>query len=257
MPELDGKVALVTGGSKGIGRAIALALAEAGADVALAARGPEALEKTAGEVEHLGRRALPVPTDMTDPEQVTVLVDRTATELGSLDVLVNNAGAAPFLSTVDSIRLEGFEKYFRLNFMSAVFATRAAASILTEKGEGASVINVASVAGFIASPGLTYYAGAKAALISFTRTVAREWAPYGVRVNAIAPGWIETEMNARAREDPNFHEEIRSMIPMGRWGRAEEVASVARFLASDAASFITGAVIVADGGQTLSNLAGQ
>jgi NAD(P)-dependent dehydrogenase (short-subunit alcohol dehydrogenase family) len=257
MPELDGKVALVTGGSKGIGRAVALSFAEAGADVAIAARGPEALEKTAGEIEHLGRRALTVPTDMTDPDQVAALVDRTAEELGGLDVLVNNAGAAPFLSTIDSIRLEGFEKYFRINFMSAVFATRAAASILTGTGEGASVVNVASVAGFIASPGLTYYAGAKAALISFTKTVAREWAPYGVRVNAIAPGWIETEMNAQAREDPTFHEGIRAMIPMGRWGRADEVAAVARFLASDAASFITGSVIVADGGQTLSNLTSQ
>jgi NAD(P)-dependent dehydrogenase (short-subunit alcohol dehydrogenase family) len=257
MPELDGKVALVTGGSKGIGRAIALSFAEAGADVALAARGPEALEKTAGEIEHLGRRTLAVPTDMTEAEQVTALVDRTAEELGGIDILVNNAGAAPFLSTIDSIRIEGFDKYFRINFMSTVLATRAASSILISKGEGTSVINVASVAGFIASPGLTYYAAAKAAIINFTKTVAHEWAAYGVRVNAVAPGWIETELNAQARQDPSFHEGIRSMIPMGRWGQAEEVAAVARFLASDAASFITGAVIVADGGQTLSNLSSQ
>ena len=201
MPELAGKAALITGGSKGIGRAIALSFAEAGADVALAARGVEELEKTAGEVENLGRRAVPVPTDMADPQQVATLVERTVDALGTLDILVNNAGAAPFLSTVDSVRLEGFEKYFRINFMSAVYATQAAAPILTGRGDGASVINVASVAGFIASPGLTYYAGAKAALINFTRTVAREWAPFGVRVNAIAPGWIETELNAGARED--------------------------------------------------------
>jgi NAD(P)-dependent dehydrogenase (short-subunit alcohol dehydrogenase family) len=153
--------------------------------------------------------------------------------------------------------MEGFEKYFRINFMSAVYATQAAASTLTGKGEGASVINVSSVAGLIASPGLTYYAGAKAALINFTKTVAREWAPFGVRVNAIAPGWIETEMNADARQDPTFYEGIRAMIPMGRWGRPEEVAAVARFLASDAASFITGSVIVMDGGQTLDNISGQ
>jgi NAD(P)-dependent dehydrogenase (short-subunit alcohol dehydrogenase family) len=257
MPELEGKVALVTGGSKGIGRGIALAFAEAGADVAIAARGPEALEKAAAEIEGTGRKALAVPTDMADPEQVQALVKRTTSELGTLDILVNNAGAAPFVSTVDSIRLEGFEKYFRINFMSAVYATQAAASVLLAKGEGASVINVASVAGFIASPGLTYYAGAKAALISFTRTVAQEWASAGVRVNAIAPGWVETEMNERAREDPAWAESIRGLVPMGRWGTPEDVSGVALFLASDAASYITGSVIVVDGGQTLASLRPQ
>ena len=257
MPELAGKVALITGGSKGIGRAIALAYAEAGADVALAARGAEALEATAKEVEALGRRAIAVPTDVADPEQVTALVDRTTGELGGLDILVNNAGAAPFLSTIESIRLSGFEKYFRINFLSAGYCTQAAAKELLARGTGASVVNIASVAGYIASPGLTYYSGAKAALINFTKTVAREWAPHGVRVNAIAPGWIETDMNERGRTDPTWYETIRSMIPMGRWGTAEEVAAIALFLASDGAAFMTGSVVVADGGQTTTALTGQ
>ncbi|HEX2032379.1 MAG TPA: SDR family NAD(P)-dependent oxidoreductase [Actinomycetota bacterium] len=255
MPELDGKVALITGGSKGIGRSIAIALAEAGADVALAARGVEDLERAAKEVEALGPRALPVPTDVSDPAQVEALVERTVSELGTVDILVNNAGAAPFFSTVDSMRLEGFEKYFRINFTSAVYCTRAVAPILLEKRAG-SMITVSSVAGFIASPGLTYYSSAKAALINFTKTCAREWAPFGVRANVIAPGWVETDLNVGARQDPGFYEGIRSTIPMGRWGRPEEVASVARFLASEAASFITGSVIVIDGGQTLANLIG-
>jgi NAD(P)-dependent dehydrogenase (short-subunit alcohol dehydrogenase family) len=254
MPELDGKVALVTGGSKGIGRAIALALADAGADVALAARNADALEKTAREVEERGRRSLGVPTDVTEPDQVEALVDRTSTELGGLDVLVNNAGAAPFFSQIEAMRLDGFEKYFRVNFLSAVYCTRAAAPALTAGGHGSSVINVASVAAFIASPGLTYYSTAKAAVINLTRTVAREWAGFGVRVNAIAPGWIETEMNERARQDPGFFNSARDSIPMGRWGTADEVAAVARFLASDAASFMTGSVVVVDGGQSVANL---
>jgi NAD(P)-dependent dehydrogenase (short-subunit alcohol dehydrogenase family) len=256
MPELDGRIALVTGGSKGIGRAIALALAEAGANVAIAARGQETLEKTAREIEERGRRALAVPTEMTDRGQVQALVDRTVTELGDLDVLVNNAGGAPFMSTLDAVRPEGFEKYFRLNFMSAFYATQAAAPLFVQRRSGC-MISIASVAGMIASPGLTYYASAKAALISLTRTAAREWAPFGVRANVIAPGWIETDMNVQARQKEGFIETIREMIPLGRWGTAEEVASVARFLASDAASFITGAVIVADGGQTLLSSAGS
>ena len=255
MPELDGKIALVTGGSKGIGRAIALALAEAGADVAIAARGQEALEKTSREIEERGRQALAVPTDVSDPEQVRGLMDRTITDLGTLDILVNNAGAAPFMSTLDAIRPEGFDKYFRLNFMSAFYATQAAAPVFVQRRSGC-MISIASVAGMIASPGLTYYASAKAARISLTRTAARECAPCGVRANAIAPGWIETDMNVEARQGEGFTETIRDMIPLGRWGRAEEVASVARFLASDAASFITGAVIVVDGGQTLMSTSG-
>ncbi|MGH2653932.1 MAG: SDR family NAD(P)-dependent oxidoreductase [Actinomycetota bacterium] len=250
------KVVLVTGGSKGIGRAIALALAEDGADVALAARNPEPLEKTAREIEERGRRALAVPTDVTDPEQCRALVERVTGELGGLDVLVNNAGAAPFLSTFEAARLEGWEKYFRITFTGAVYCTHAAADALLGR-EGASVINVASVAAFIASPGLTYYAAAKAALVSFTKTLALEWAPHGVRVNAIAPGFVETDMNVTAREDPSFHESIRSQIPLGRWGTAEDVAGVARFLASDAAAWMTGSVVVIDGGQSLSVLSGQ
>lgn len=253
MPELDGKVALVTGGSKGIGRAIALRFADAGADIALAARGPDDLERTAQEVEKLGRRALPVPTDVSDPGQVEALVEKTLKDLGTIDLLVNNAGAAPFRAPVDQVREEGFEKYFKVTFTSAFYCTKAVAPILQAKKDG-SVINIASVAGFTASPGLAYYASAKAALISFTRTVAHEWASFGVRVNAVAPGWIETEMNEALRKDHEWYEGVRATIPMGRWGTADEVANVALFLASDAASYITGSVIVVDGGQTISRL---
>jgi NAD(P)-dependent dehydrogenase (short-subunit alcohol dehydrogenase family) len=259
MPEraLEGKVAIVTGGSKGIGKAIAKALAGAGASVALAARGQEDLEAAAKEIEAEGSAALGVPTDVTDANQVQTLVDRTVERFGTVDILVNNAGAAPFMSTLDQIRLDGFDKYFRVNFTSAVICTKAVAPLMLAKGEGSAVLNIASVAGIVASPGLSYYASAKAALLSLTRTVAREWAPYGVRVNALAPGWVETEMNEPARQRiPEFNAQVLESIPLGRWGRPEDVAGAALFLCSPAAGFITGSVLIVDGGQTLSTLTG-
>jgi NAD(P)-dependent dehydrogenase (short-subunit alcohol dehydrogenase family) len=253
---LEGKIAIVTGGSKGIGKAIGLAFAGAGATVALAARGEDELARTTKEIEADGGRAFPVPTDVSDPAQVQALVDRTVAELGTVDILVNNAGAAPFFSTVDQIRLEGFEKYFRVNFMSAVHCTRAVAPILMAKAEGC-VLNVASVAAFVASPGLTYYSTAKAAMINFTKTVAQEWAAYHIRVNALAPGWVETDLNESARRtNPEFNRSVLASIPLGRWGQPEDVAAAALFLCSPAASFITGAVLVVDGGQTISTLTG-
>ncbi|SRR6266508_4019484 len=252
---LEGQVAIVTGGSKGIGRAIAKTFAAAGASVAIAARGVEELEGTAAAIEAEGGRCLALPTDVTDPDQVQVLVDRTVQEFGTVDILVNNAGAAPFMSTLDQIRLDGFEKYFRVNFFSAVYCTRAVGPVLTAKGSGC-VLNIASVSGLVASPGLSYYSTAKSALIGLTRTTAREWAGFGVRVNALAPGWIETEMNEGARQNKAFVITTTRSIPLGRWGKPEEVAGAGLFLCSPAASWITGTVLLMDGGQLLGSMLG-
>ena len=252
---LDGKVAIVTGGSKGIGRRIAEVFAEAGASVVIAARGEEHLQQVAKEIEAAGGRAVPIVTDVSDPEAVKALIEQTVGQLGTLDVLVNNAGSAPFISTLDQIRESGFEKYFRINFLGALYASKAAAPVLLAKG-GGCVLNVASVAGFIASPGLTYYSTAKAAMINLTKTLALEWASARVRVNAVAPGWVETEMNAGARQSPDFYNSMLSQIPLGRWGQPDDVANAALFLCSPAASFITGTTLVIDGGQTVTALGG-
>jgi NAD(P)-dependent dehydrogenase (short-subunit alcohol dehydrogenase family) len=249
---LEGKVAVVTGAGRGIGRAIALAFARAGADVAVAARTVAELESLASEIEAEGRRALIAPTDVADARAVDGLARTTLDAFGTFDVWVNNAGVAPFLATFVDTRPEGFERYFNVNFLSAVYGTRAAARVLLPKRAGC-VLNLSSIDAFMVEPDLTYYGTAKAAVTNLTKSTALEWASQGVRVNAIAPGWIDTPMNQAERDDPEAEARILADIPMGRWGRPEEIAAAAVFLCSDAASFVTGEILIVDGGQTLTS----
>lgn len=246
---LAGKKALVTGASRGIGQVIAVAFAEAGADVALTARGAEGLAATAKQVRDLGREAVEISADLTGQETATAVVATAIEKLGQLDVVVNNAGGSNFVVPFLDMRLSGWEKVLRLNLDTTMWICQAAGAHMTSRGSG-SLINVASVAGLAASPFLAPYGAAKAAVVSLTRTLASEWGRTGVRVNALCPGWTATELNRNLWDTPDGGQATIANVPMARWGRAEEMAGPAVFLASDASSFMTGQVLAIDGGQT-------
>jgi 2-deoxy-D-gluconate 3-dehydrogenase len=244
---LDGRTALVTGASRGIGRAIAEAYAAAGADVALVARDAGKLAETAALVEAHGRRAVVLPCDVTDIEAVQSSVSRAIADLGHVDVLVNNAGGNSFSMPLAGMRFSGWEKTMRLNLDSVVHVTQALLPHLLERHSGV-VVNVSSVAGLRGAPMMSHYAAAKAALISLTQSLALETAWAGIRVNALVPGWIETELTDFLRASADAEKGTLGRVPMARWGRAEEIAAPALFLASDASSFMTGQALVIDGG---------
>jgi NAD(P)-dependent dehydrogenase (short-subunit alcohol dehydrogenase family) len=246
--DLSGKKALVTGASKGIGRAIALAYAEAGADVALVSRSADTLAEVAKEVEALGRQAVVLPADLTDRDAATSTVTDAIEGLGHLDIVVNNAGGSNFLVEFKDLRLSGWDKIIRLNLDSVMAVCHAVAPHLLERGTG-SVINVASVAAK-GAPFLAPYAAAKAGVVALTKTLAVEWAQAGVRVNALCPGWTATGLNRNLWEDEATSEATIAGVPMRRWGTAEEMAHPAVFLASPAAAYMTGQVLFVDGGAT-------
>jgi NAD(P)-dependent dehydrogenase (short-subunit alcohol dehydrogenase family) len=250
-PEADRKVALVTGASRGIGEESAVALARDGFDVALAARSTEALEKTATRCAEQGARTTVIPTDVTQEAQVRNMVDKAVADLGGLHVLVNNAGGTGFMAGIVDTRPEGFDKIVKLNLTHVFWALQAAGRVMVEQGGGA-IVNVASVAGVSASPAVSAYGAAKAGVISLTKSAAAEWGAFGVRVNAIAPGWVKTELNRFAWENPDLERQLIGNAALGRWGTPAEIAECVAFLAGPRASYLTGQTIVVDGGLTLS-----
>ena len=247
MKQLEGKRAIVTGASRGIGREIAVEYARQGADVAVIARTPELLEEVATEIEDAGTTAFVKVADVTDSEEFTRAIKGGISDLGGLDILVNNAGGNSFSSPVVGMRFSGWEKTQRLNVDSTVHALQAAGPTLLEQKSG-SVINVASVAGMRGAPMMAHYGAAKAAIMSLTRSAAVEWAWAGVRVNTLLPGWIETDLTQFLREMPDGGAAVLSRVPMQRWGQPSEIAAGAVFLGSDASSFMTGQELVLDGG---------
>ena len=243
---LDGRTALVTGASRGIGRQAALTLAAAGATVVLAARSAEDLAEVAAAARQAGAPdALVAVTDVMDEEAVEAAAGAAVEDTGRLDVVVNVAGGQGFTAYVADTRTDGWDKVLALNLRSVFVGCRAAMAHLPQ---GGSIVNVASIAGFTASPGLAAYGAAKAGVISLTRTLAVEAAPHGVRVNCLAPGWVRTELTRRMWSDPETSRALVAQIPMGRWADVEELAGPLLLLASDAGSYITGTTLVVDGG---------
>jgi len=248
--DLAGRNAFVTGASRGIGRAIAVALADAGANVALIARSAGGLAETASAIEAAGRKACVLPTDVTSYDAVADATAAAIDELGGIDIVVNNAGGSNFMVPFRDLRLTGWDKLLQLNLSSAVYVCHAFAGHLLDRGRG-SVINVASVAGVSGAPLMSPYGASKAGLISLTRTLAVEWGTAGVRVNALCPGWTATELNRTLWEDPHMGPATVAGSALKRWASAEEMAGPAVFLASDASSFMTGQTLIVDGGQTV------
>ena len=244
---LEGKAAIVTGASRGIGAAVAMAMAEAGANVALVARSTSDIEQLAGKIETLGRRAIAITTDVTDPEAVKACVSQTIEAFGKIDTLVNNAGGTKFMAPLIDLRPDGWHKAIALNLDSVFMFCQEAGRHMVARGSG-SVINMSSVAGVHGAPALSYYSAAKHAVVGLTKTLAMEWGDAGVRVNAICPGWVKTELNRPFWSDPETSASFVQNQPIKRWGEPEEIATAAVWLASDAASYVTGSSVVIDGG---------
>ena len=250
MSQLEGKKAIVTGASRGIGREIALEFARQGADVALLARNEELLNSAADMVREVGRNAVVETVDVTDGEAVTAAIARAIEALGGVDIVVNNAGGNSFSAPLVGMRFSGWQKTQRLNVESVVHVLQAVGPTLLEQKSG-SVINLASVAGVVGSPLMSHYGAAKAAVISLTRSLAIEWAWAGVRVNTLLPGWIDTDLTQFLRDAPDGGNGALSRVPMQRWGTPADIAAGAVFLASDASSFMTGQELILDGGLTV------
>lgn len=244
---LVGRTAVVTGAGRGLGRAAALALAAAGARLALLGRTAARLEAVAGEITAAGGTAEVIATDVTDEAQVERAAALVAERLGGADILINNAGEAPVGPLLET-RAAEIEQLLRLNVVAAMTCARLFGASMVAKRCG-RVINIASVVGLSGESNTCLYAASKGALIAFSRTLAVEWARYGITVNAVAPGYFRTDLNAAALDDPQVGERLLKKIPLRRVGQPAELGPLLVYLSSDASAFMTGSVLVIDGGQ--------
>ncbi len=247
--ELKGQVAIVTGGGTGIGLAIATEIAKAGADIVVASRNKEHLEKAAGEVTGLGRQCLVVPTDIRKAEEVDHLVERTMERFGQINILINNAGGS-FRCPLEEMTPNGWDAVININLRGTFLCCRAAGKVMIKQQKG-NIINIASIAGRDAVPLAVHYGAAKAGVISLTRSLSAEWAKHNIRVNCIAPGPVATEGFLEVLRKQGLPETEKGHPLLGRWGKPVEIARVAVFLASQSSGYVAGQTIYVDGGLTV------
>jgi len=247
--KLDGRVALVTGGNKGLGFVMAQALAEAGADVVVTSRKRENAEASASAIaQATGRRTLGVVVDVTDAKQINIMVQTTLEAFGRIDILVNNAGIN-IRKPIEEFDEASWDQVQATNLKAPFLCCQAVGRQMKEQRSG-RIINIASMLGLTALPERSAYCASKAGLIHLTKVLALEWAPYNVTVNALCPGPFATDLNSPVINNPQANQYFLNHIPLGRWGRPEELKGVITFLASDASSFMTGAAVAFDGGWT-------
>ena len=251
--DLTGKRAFITGGSRGLGREMALALAGAGSDIALVARPSEALEQTAADIRALGRTVWTLEADVGDPGAAETVCHRALKEIGPFGILINNVGGRRVNMPTEDLDLATWREMMDLNLTSTFLCSRILGSAMIEAGQGGRIINVASINAMVAGHGIggRHYETAKAAVLQFTRTLAVDWAPHGITANAICPGIFATEPNLKwQRTNPEIIERMVANIPMGTMGDPKDIGALALYLASDSARFMTGASLVIDGGYT-------
>ena len=246
---LSGKVALVTGGSRGIGKAIAVGLAKLGADVAVTSRKLPDLEEVAKEINGLGRRSMAVATHVGRTEEINNLVPKVKDEFGRIDILVNNAGTNPTMASAIDIEERAWDAIMNLNLRGLFFLSQAVARVMKEQG-GGKIINVASVAG-ITPDILPVYSISKAGVIMATKVMAQQWAQYNIRVNAIAPGLTKTRFSEALWGNPAIEKAVMERTPLRRVAEPDEMVGGVIFLASDASSYVTGHILVVDGGAVI------
>ena len=245
--KLEGKVAFITGASRGIGRSIALGFSREGAKVVLSSRKAEALEGVAAEVRDAGGEALVVPVHTGKPEQITEAVAKAVEAFGTIDVLVNNAATNPIFGPVLNATVEAWDKIMDVNLKGYYLMSLEGGKVMMERG-GGTVVNIASTAGMNVMPGLGIYSVSKAGVLMLTKVLAWEWAAFKIRVNAVAPGLVETKFSQALWSVPEILEEVEKRTPMARIGKPEEIVGAALYLASDQSSYTTGETIVVDGG---------
>ena len=244
---LEGKVAVVTGSTRGIGRAIVEGLAGAGAAVTVNGRSSDATQTVAGEIAADGAKTLGVAADVSNAADVDRLIRETIANFGRLDVLVNNAGISPYYKAAETVTETEWDEIMRVNLKSVFLCCQAAGRVMIQQKSG-RIINISSIGGQVALPKLLAYTTAKGAINQMTRALAVEWAPYGILVNGIAPAYVETDLTKGLRNNPKLRDELVRQVPLRRLGEAREIVGAAIYLASDAASYVTGHMLNIDGG---------